>query len=76
MYISRPEAEKLEEKHHNAQHAHTPYLLALHWLLFELWGLSTLLYLNHFGNSAFAFLLFSLSVLFAHWKATTRYANR
>jgi hypothetical protein len=42
IYISaHPEAEKLEEQHHNAQHAHTPLLLALNWLLFELWGLST-----------------------------------
>jgi ribonuclease I len=40
---AHPEAEKLEEQHHNAQHAHTPFfrfLLALHWLLFEIWGLS------------------------------------
>jgi hypothetical protein len=38
---AHPEAEKLEEQHRNAQHAHTPFLLALHWLLFELWGLNT-----------------------------------
>jgi hypothetical protein len=38
---AHPEAEKLEEQHHNAQHAHTSFLLALPWLLFELWGLST-----------------------------------
>jgi hypothetical protein len=32
---AHPEAEKLEEQHHNAQHAHTPFLLAAsHWLLF------------------------------------------
>jgi hypothetical protein len=36
---AHPEAEKLEEQHHNAQHAHTQLFLALHWLLFELWGL-------------------------------------
>jgi hypothetical protein len=30
IYISaHPEAEKLEEQHHNAQHAHTPFLLVL-----------------------------------------------
>jgi hypothetical protein len=38
---AHPEAEKLEEQLHNTQHAHTPFLLALHWLLFELWGLNT-----------------------------------
>jgi hypothetical protein len=38
---AHPEAEKLEEQHRNAQHAHTVFLLALHWLLFELWGLNT-----------------------------------
>jgi hypothetical protein len=36
---AHPEAEKLEEQHHNARHAHTRFLLAMHWLLFELWGL-------------------------------------
>jgi hypothetical protein len=35
---AHPEAEKLEEQHHNAQYAHTSFLLALNWLLFELWG--------------------------------------
>jgi hypothetical protein len=39
--LAHPEAEKLEEQHHNAQHSHTPFSLALHWLLFELWGLNT-----------------------------------
>jgi hypothetical protein len=35
-----PEADKLEEQHHNAQHAHThSFLLALRWLLIELWEL-------------------------------------
>jgi hypothetical protein len=38
---AHPEAEKLEEQHHNAQHANTSFLLALHWLLSELWGLNT-----------------------------------
>jgi hypothetical protein len=38
---AHPEAEKLEEQHHNAQYAQTPFLLAVHWLLFELWGFST-----------------------------------
>jgi hypothetical protein len=38
---AHPEAEKLEEQHHNAQYAHTSFLLALHWLIFELWGLNT-----------------------------------
>jgi hypothetical protein len=38
---AHPEAEKLEEQHHNAQHAHTPVLLAFHGLFFELWGLNT-----------------------------------
>jgi hypothetical protein len=37
---AHPEAEKLEDQHHNAQHAHTLHLLALRRLLFELWGLS------------------------------------
>jgi hypothetical protein len=32
---AHPEAEKLKEQHHTAQHAHTQILLALHWLLFE-----------------------------------------
>jgi hypothetical protein len=27
---AHPEAEKLEEQHHSAQHAHTPFLLVLH----------------------------------------------
>jgi hypothetical protein len=40
MRISaHPEAEKPEEQHHNAQHPHTQFFLALNWLLFELWGL-------------------------------------
>jgi hypothetical protein len=34
---AQPEAGKQEEQHHNAQHAHTQFLLALNWLLFELW---------------------------------------
>jgi hypothetical protein len=38
---AHPDAEKLEEQHHNAQHAHTLFSLALPWLLFELLGLST-----------------------------------
>jgi hypothetical protein len=38
---AHPEAEKPEEQHHNAQHAHTQFLLALPWLLFELWVLKT-----------------------------------
>jgi hypothetical protein len=33
------EAEKLEEQHHNAQHAHKLLIISLHWLLFKLWGL-------------------------------------
>jgi hypothetical protein len=32
-----PKAEYPEEQHHNIQHK--PFLLALYWLLFELWGL-------------------------------------
>jgi hypothetical protein len=37
---AHPEDEKLEEQHHNAQHAHAQFSLALHWLLFEFWGFS------------------------------------
>jgi hypothetical protein len=40
------EAEKLKEQHHSAQHSHTQYLLASHWLLFELWGFNDPLYLT------------------------------
>jgi hypothetical protein len=35
--LAHPEAEKLEEQHHNAQHAYTQFSLALQCLLFELW---------------------------------------
>jgi hypothetical protein len=42
MRISaHPEAEKPEEQHHNAQHAHTQFFACMRWLLFELWGLKT-----------------------------------
>jgi hypothetical protein len=37
--LAHPEAKKMEEQHHNAQHACALLLLALNWLLFELWGL-------------------------------------
>jgi hypothetical protein len=33
---AHPEAEKLEEQHHNAQHERSQFLLALNFLLFEL----------------------------------------
>jgi hypothetical protein len=35
---AHPEAEKLEEEHHNAQHAHIHFFACMRWLLFELWG--------------------------------------
>jgi hypothetical protein len=43
MRISaHPEAEKPEEQHHNALHAHTQFFFAcMRWLLFELLGLKT-----------------------------------
>jgi hypothetical protein len=38
---AQPEAEKTQEQHHNAQHVRTLPVLAMHLLLFELWGLNT-----------------------------------
>jgi hypothetical protein len=38
---AHPEAEKPDEQHHNAQRSYTQFLIAPHWLLFELWELST-----------------------------------
>jgi hypothetical protein len=35
---AHPEAEKPEEKHHNAQHAHTQFFACIRWLLFEFYG--------------------------------------
>jgi hypothetical protein len=33
---AHPEAKKPEEKHLNAQHAHTQFFACMRWLLFEL----------------------------------------
>ena len=38
---AHPKAEKTEEQHHKARHAHTLLLPVLRWLLFDLWGFST-----------------------------------
>jgi hypothetical protein len=41
-YISPSGSGKnIEEKHHNAQHAHRSLLLAVHRLLFDLWILKS-----------------------------------
>jgi hypothetical protein len=34
---AHPEAEKPEDQHLNAQHAHTYFFACMRWLLFELW---------------------------------------